>query len=445
MQNKQWVLTIAAIVFSLSVIGYFVFDKYPTLLGKETEISHVDENLLKGSKSKDSTSTPKVTVKSPNSEQTEDGSNNSNNSFALAQDQAQMNIKKQNAANEIGGMNKDSSKNNSSTNNTSETTLPNDNAVTPSTEDSTSNSDTDVFGWGFDTVEHKPTPTISEVETSDENTVDEVATATTSPTESKKDEKEKQTVKLPKDSVTLTKVSKAVKKQETAKPQTKPFDVAVKKEENDASYVRVKTVTLQLPTNQPEKKLEQETKQETEQVTKQVAKNEEKPKSAESKKVTDFTYPGKEKFKIGSTGSHAEALIVLLKKSGYYTKGKETNQFTKTVSNAAELFQKDQGLSGNSVNGQLSEKSWRALYSYSKGGFPGDQYFRKGGHNDGFFVKKLEKRLKAKKLISTYTGKGEYTKTIKSAVRKFQLSKGWKGTDADGYPGPVTWRELMKK
>lgn len=38
----------------------------------------------------------------------------------------------------------------------------------------------------------------------------------------------------------------------------------------------------------------------------------------------------------------------------------------------------------------------------------------------------------------------KFTDTDKAAVKKFQEKQGWSGSDADGIPGPETWRRLMK-
>jgi hypothetical protein len=76
--------------------------------------------------------------------------------------------------------------------------------------------------------------------------------------------------------------------------------------------------------------------------------------------------------------------------------------------------------------------------------FPGRDKFRPGANNP--YVTQLGQAL-------VRTGYGRYyqagpgprwSDADRNAVRAFQHAQGWAGSDADGYPGPETWRRLFK-
>lgn len=75
--------------------------------------------------------------------------------------------------------------------------------------------------------------------------------------------------------------------------------------------------------------------------------------------------------------------------------------------------------------------------------FPGAGYFRTGARNR--YVTLLGQQLVKKGYGRFYRlGPGPtWTAVDRAAVRAFQRSKGWSGADADGYPGPETWRLLF--
>ncbi|MDR3645205.1 MAG: peptidoglycan-binding protein, partial [Clostridia bacterium] len=78
--------------------------------------------------------------------------------------------------------------------------------------------------------------------------------------------------------------------------------------------------------------------------------------------------------------------------------------------------------------------------------FPGAEYFGPGRAND--FVLMLDRQL-IKRGYSKYYLLGRLGASrswgggTQKACRAFQLSQGWKGTDADGIPGPETWSRLF--
>lgn len=75
--------------------------------------------------------------------------------------------------------------------------------------------------------------------------------------------------------------------------------------------------------------------------------------------------------------------------------------------------------------------------------FPGTRYFRPGAVNA--HVTELGRALVRRGYGRYYTvGPGpRWGRADWRAVRAFQVSQGWSGRDADGYPGPETWDRLM--
>lgn len=73
--------------------------------------------------------------------------------------------------------------------------------------------------------------------------------------------------------------------------------------------------------------------------------------------------------------------------------------------------------------------------------FPGAKYFRIGRTSK--LITELGRALERVGYRGYRIGPGPvFTYADKKAVRWFQLKQGWTGTDADGYPGPETWKRL---
>ncbi|MFI2031405.1 peptidoglycan-binding protein [Streptomyces buecherae] len=75
--------------------------------------------------------------------------------------------------------------------------------------------------------------------------------------------------------------------------------------------------------------------------------------------------------------------------------------------------------------------------------FPGRQHFKAGAVSA--HVTTLGRQL-VKRGYGRYYKEGpgpRWTDADRSAVRAFQRAQGWAGADADGYPGPETWRRLF--
>lgn len=75
--------------------------------------------------------------------------------------------------------------------------------------------------------------------------------------------------------------------------------------------------------------------------------------------------------------------------------------------------------------------------------FPGRQFFRAGANNA--HVTRLGRALVAKGYGRHYkSGPGpRWSEADRRNVEAFQRAQGWSGSDADGYPGPETWRHLF--
>jgi hypothetical protein len=75
--------------------------------------------------------------------------------------------------------------------------------------------------------------------------------------------------------------------------------------------------------------------------------------------------------------------------------------------------------------------------------FPGTKYFKAGANNA--YVTQLGKQLVKKGYGRFYSvGPGpHWGEADRKAVQAFQKAQHWTGSDADGYPGPTTWKRLF--
>lgn len=78
--------------------------------------------------------------------------------------------------------------------------------------------------------------------------------------------------------------------------------------------------------------------------------------------------------------------------------------------------------------------------------FPGRQYFRLHAYN--LHVIEVDKNLIRLGFTKHNDGNGyqpgpRYTTYTRDNVKNFQLSRGWRGSDADGFVGPQTWHDLF--
>jgi hypothetical protein len=197
-----------------------------------------------------------------------------------------------------------------------------------------------------------------------------------------------------------------------------------------------------------------------------------------AKAITEGTAPGKDEpaeqdgparyrvtingleYGYGATGAHVTAVGKALVAKGHgdaYQEGPGPTWSDADTENYA-AFQRSLGYKGADADGVPGESSLRALLgslpSKPKGKpaakpkpaapkFPGRDKFQPGAVNE--HVTRLGRQLVAKGYGRHYrTGPGpRWTEADRLNVAAFQRAQGWTGGDADGYPGPETWRRLF--
>ncbi|MGW7553995.1 peptidoglycan-binding protein [Streptomyces rimosus] len=169
-------------------------------------------------------------------------------------------------------------------------------------------------------------------------------------------------------------------------------------------------------------------------------------------------FPGAGYFGPGADNAYVTRLGRMLVERGggrFYTSGPGP-RWTAADRRATEAFQRAQGWTGAEADGIPGPSTWSYLVngvgrdiggSPSGGGgtaFPGTGWFRPGQSSG--YVTSLGKRLVAKGFGRYYTsGPGpRWTEADRRNVEVFQRAQGWTGRDADGYPGPETWRRLFR-
>ncbi|MEE4490281.1 peptidoglycan-binding protein [Streptomyces sp. BE230] len=178
---------------------------------------------------------------------------------------------------------------------------------------------------------------------------------------------------------------------------------------------------------------------------------------------TTTPFPGTAKFGAGKKNDSVTRLGKMLADRGgkrFYKVGPGP-AWGSADRNATQAFQKAQGWTGKEADGLPGPDTWRLLANGTghdipaAGGttgrdgatsvpaFPGRGYFRPGQSNS--HVDKLGKQL-VKKGYGKYYLSGpssRWTEADRRNVEAFQKAQGWRGTEADGYPGPETWRRLF--
>lgn len=156
----------------------------------------------------------------------------------------------------------------------------------------------------------------------------------------------------------------------------------------------------------------------------------------------------------GAHGDHVTAVGRALVAAGFgdaYKAGPGPDWTDADTKNYA-AYQRSLGFSGDDADGVPGETSLRRLLGTLPGKpkpkptaptFPGRDKFRPGQRNK--YVTQLGEALVAKGYGRFYkVGPGpSWSDADRDAVRAFQRAQGWTGTDADGYPGPQTWRRLF--
>ncbi|MEU3228001.1 peptidoglycan-binding protein [Streptomyces sp. NPDC006976] len=176
--------------------------------------------------------------------------------------------------------------------------------------------------------------------------------------------------------------------------------------------------------------------------------------------ATPAPFPGAAKFGPGANNASVTQLGTMLVARGgkrFYKVGPDP-VWTDADRQATRAFQEAQGWKGAEADGIPGPDTWELLVtgtghdipaaSGQNGpagvpAFPGRGYFRPGQSNT--HVDRLGKQL-VKKGYGTYYLSGpdpRWTEADRRNVEAFQKAQGWRGTEADGYPGPETWRRLF--
>ncbi|MFF8095676.1 peptidoglycan-binding protein [Streptomyces sp. NPDC016675] len=158
----------------------------------------------------------------------------------------------------------------------------------------------------------------------------------------------------------------------------------------------------------------------------------------------------------GAHGTHVTEVGKALVRSGFgkHYKTGPGPDWTDADTECFSDFQVSLGFTGTAPGGDADgvpgETSLRRLLGTipSKAApkppaFPGRGYFKPGA--DNAYVTQLGKQLVAKGYGRHYKqGPGpRWSEADRQAVEAFQRAQGWTGADADGFPGPETWRRLF--
>lgn len=175
---------------------------------------------------------------------------------------------------------------------------------------------------------------------------------------------------------------------------------------------------------------------------------------------TAAPFPGTSAFGPGKKNAHVTRLGELLVQRGgkrFYEEGPGP-EWTTADLRATQAFQLAQGWRGAEADGYPGPHTWRLLVngqgkdippavtagpSAQPPAFPGRDHFRPGRTNA--HVTQLGKQLVKRGYGKHYAeGPGpQWTEADRRNVQAFQRAQGWRGAEADGYPGPHTWRLLF--
>ncbi|MEU5435689.1 peptidoglycan-binding protein [Streptomyces sp. NPDC020719] len=176
-------------------------------------------------------------------------------------------------------------------------------------------------------------------------------------------------------------------------------------------------------------------------------------------------FPGAGFFGPGANNSHVTRLGQMLVARGgkrFYTEGPGP-RWGDADRRATEAFQRAQGWSGAEADGLPGPDTWSLLVKgtgkdipaartpatatpaslVTAPDYPGARYFRPG--QSSTYVTELGRRLVRLGFGRYYTtGPGpDWEEADRRNVEAFQRAQGWRGAEADGYPGPETWRRLF--
>lgn len=181
--------------------------------------------------------------------------------------------------------------------------------------------------------------------------------------------------------------------------------------------------------------------------------------AATSGSASATAFPGAGKFGPGANNAYVTRLGQLLIERGgkrFYKEGAGP-RWSDADKRATQAFQRAQGWKGKEADGLPGPGTWSLLIkgtghdipAAGTGGaqaapaYPGAGVFRPGRTSS--HIEKLGKQLVKKGYGKYYvTGPGPvWTEADRRNVEAFQRAQGWRGSAADGYPGPETWRRLF--
>ncbi|MGW4381714.1 peptidoglycan-binding protein [Kitasatospora sp. NPDC004531] len=175
-------------------------------------------------------------------------------------------------------------------------------------------------------------------------------------------------------------------------------------------------------------------------------------------------FPGADRFGPGKVNDDVTRLGRMLVERGggrFYKEGPSPD-WGDADRRATEAFQLAQGWRGAEADGYPGKDTWDFLVHHkgkdipAAGGtpappppvqgpppFPGADKFRPGQVND--WVTQLGRQLVQKGFGGSYReGPGPaWGEADRRATEAFQRAQGWSGAEADGYPGPHTWKLLF--
>ncbi|MFF0447400.1 peptidoglycan-binding protein [Streptomyces sp. NPDC004609] len=192
-------------------------------------------------------------------------------------------------------------------------------------------------------------------------------------------------------------------------------------------------------------------------------------------------YPGASSFRPGANNKQVTRLGQMLVKRGgkrFYTQGPGP-RWGEADRKATQAFQKAQGWKGAEADGYPGPHTWKLLVTgkgknipaaqaakpaakpkptpkpAAKPGtepaaiaappYPGAAHFRPG--RSSAYVTQLGQQLVKRGFGRYYTtGPGPgWDEADRRNVEAFQRAQGWRGAEADGYPGPETWKRLFAR
>ncbi|GHD70829.1 membrane protein [Streptomyces goshikiensis] len=180
-----------------------------------------------------------------------------------------------------------------------------------------------------------------------------------------------------------------------------------------------------------------------------------------AKPGTSTVFPGVAKFGPGTNNEYVRQLGKMLIDRGglrFYPKGAHA-KWSDADKLATQAFQQAQGWTGADADGIPGAHTWRLLVEKTgndirptaggaagPGGvraYPGAAVFRPGASHAA--ITALGRRLAQKGFGKYYTSgpDSRWSEADRRAVEAFQRAQGWRGAEADGYPGPETWRRLF--